>query len=126
MDRTNACAGFTGSAAGVGGGTGVSLWSNDVNPESCAGRGGAGAGVDLGAGTGADDSLPRVRSSWVNPPLPCPLADEADSGAGGFSATGGLSVDAIRILSSVSSEPSDTPPNTTLWTTGSAAVFAFG
>src|ERR1035438_5081090 len=104
-----------GGAAGAGAASGeLRVRSKDVNPDSCAGRGGADGGGAADAGAG--ESLPNVRSSAVNPPLPAPL----EAGAGGGSATDALSADASLMRSRSSGELSAPAPSTTLWTTGSA------
>jgi hypothetical protein len=119
MDLTAGCTVFMGSSAGVAAASGESsVRSKDVNPDSCAGRLVSGAGISLAA-AGEGKSLPKVRSSSVNPALPLP----PDSRAGAFSAMGTLSADAIRIRSSSSGELSAPPPNTTLCTVGSASAF---
>ncbi|MGB9407332.1 MAG: hypothetical protein WCA89_07330, partial [Terracidiphilus sp.] len=96
----------------------------------------SGTGIGAAATAGDGRSLPKVRSSSVNPALPCPPANgsgEADallppgSAAGAFSGAATLSADAIRIRSSNSGEFSAAPPpNTTLCTTGSDKAFGAG
>jgi len=125
MDWTEGCAVFMGASAGVASTCGVlNVRSKDVNPEFCAGLGVSGAGGPVAPVADAGESLPSVRSSSVNPPLPFPPG----SVAGAFSAIGARSAVAFRILSSSSGEVSVAapPPKTTLWTTGSAKGFAIG
>jgi hypothetical protein len=107
-------------AAGAAAAGSFSVCSKEVNPDGCAGR--WGGGVSRARGAGAAESLPKVRSSSVNPPLPAPL----EPAAGAFSARGGLSADACRIRSSSSGELSAPAPKTTLWTMGSASGFGAG
>jgi hypothetical protein len=107
-------------AAGAAAAGSFSVCSKEVNPDGCAGR--WGGGVSRAGGAGAAESLPKVRSSSVNPPLPAPL----EPAAGAFSARGGLSADACRIRSSSSGELSAPAPKTTLWTMGSASGFGAG
>jgi hypothetical protein len=108
-------------ARAAGGGTGsFSVCSKEVNPDGCAGR--WGGGVSRAGGAGVGESLAKVRSSSVNPPLPAAL----EPAAGAFSARGGLSADACRIRSSSSGELPAPAPKTTLWTVGSASGLGAG
>jgi hypothetical protein len=109
MDRA------AGGAAGA-----FSVCSKEVNPDGCAGR--WGGGISRAGGAGEGESLPKVRSNSVKPPLPAPL----EPAAGAFSARGGLSADACRIRSSSSGELSAPAPKTTLWTIGSASGLGAG
>jgi hypothetical protein len=108
------------AAGGVASGA-FSVCSKEVNPDGGAGRAGASASRAGGGGGGAE-SLPKVRSSSVNPPLPAPL----EPAAGALSAVGALSADTCRIRSSSSGELSAPAPKTTLCTTGSASGFGAG
>jgi hypothetical protein len=113
---------FTVSGAGVAVFSGVlSDRSKDVNPDCSSGAGGGGTAF---ATSNDGDSLSSLRSSWVNPPLPCPLA-LSGAAAGVFSTTDALSAVVLLMRSSVSGSP-DSAPNTTLCTTGSARGFASG
>jgi hypothetical protein len=122
---------FTG-IAGIGiGAVGVfaafKVCSSEVNPEACAGGRFSGDRASAAEGAVADASLPSVRSNSVNPLLPWPPGCDPGAAAAGLSANDCLSAETIRILSincvGLSSAP---PPNTTLWTTGSANACAPG
>jgi hypothetical protein len=107
------------TAGGAGSGS-FSVFSKEVKPDGCEGR--TGAGVSCVAGAGEAESVAKVRSSSVNPPLP---AAPEETGAAP-SAVVALSADACRIRSSSSGELSAPAPKTTLWTTGSASGFGAG
>jgi len=108
-------AGAEGGIAGLDGA--FKVCSKEVNPEL--GNGGAacpGPGAFL-PGTGV--SLPSVRSSSVNPPLPC-----AAGAAAGLSLVARSAVTILIRSSSCVGLSSELPPSTTLCTTGSASGIA--